>query len=58
MAGDDRRREWIRRHRDDPDVKAWLEANPPPKGWRGTRLEWAWAEMPVGILTGRPGRLL
>ena len=34
--------------RDDPEVKAWLEANPPPPDWKGTTMEWAWMKMPVG----------
>lgn len=42
---------------------AWLATNPPPRTWRGTRLEWAYLNMPalpwwlqrlINRLKGRP----
>lgn len=41
-----RMRDWIKANRKDPVVKDWLEKHPPPKRWHGTRLEWAFTEMP------------
>jgi len=60
MCPDERRdmERWIEANRHDPDVLSWLERNPPPSGWSGTRMEWAWTEMPVGIFSGRNGSLL
>lgn len=28
-------------------ANAWAAKNPPPKTWRGTRLEWAYLNMPA-----------
>ena len=41
-----RRAAWIRKHRTDPAVRAWLEKHPPPAEWTGTPLEWAYEERP------------
>lgn len=41
-----KRRAWCAAHKDDAGVSTWLDANPPPKAWRGSRLEWAYLEMP------------
>lgn len=52
-------RTWVREHRQDPKVRAWLKANPPPADWDGSALEWAYTERPdvsagsiVGVLVG------
>ena len=37
---------WCKRNRYHPAVLAWLEKHPPPPEWQGTRLEWAYTEMP------------
>lgn len=55
---DTKMRDWILEHKADPDVKQWLRDNPPPRGWLGTKMEYAYTEMPVGLFTGRAGRLL
>lgn len=37
---------WVKVHRRDPAVRQWLVDHPPPSGWRGTPLQWAYTEMP------------
>lgn len=49
---------WIRKHRDDPNVKRWLRENPPPREWTSTPMQWVALEMPIGIFTGRFGSIL
>lgn len=39
-------RKWIKEHRQDPKVKAWLKKHPPPPEWEGSRMEYAYTEMP------------
>jgi hypothetical protein len=51
-------REWIATWKDDPIVRQWIRDNPPPASWQGTPIEWAYTEMPFGIVTGRPGFLV
>lgn len=41
----ERRRAWCKRNFGNPLVRAWIAANPPPKEWQGSRLEWAYTEM-------------
>lgn len=50
--------EWVARWKADPIVRQWIRDNPPPAGWAGTPTEWACLEMPVGIISKRPGFLL
>jgi hypothetical protein len=40
---------WCTRNRRNKKVLAWLKQCPPPKGWKGTRLQWAWCEAPLWI---------
>lgn len=39
-------KEWAQENRNDPAVKAWIRENPPHKHWVGTKLEWAYLNMP------------
>ncbi len=41
---------WIVRHKHNRGLKAWLRENPPPKEWTGSRLQWAYTEMPIMYL--------
>lgn len=43
---DPKMQDWCKRNRYHPLVIAWLEKFPPPAEWKGTRLEWAYTEMP------------
>jgi hypothetical protein len=31
-------------------AQEWIRKNPPPPEWTGTPLEYAWEEMPIGLL--------
>lgn len=42
-----RMRLWCKRNYNDPAVRKWVEENPPPKEWEGSRIEWAYTEMPT-----------
>ena len=45
---------WCKHYENDPRVLAWLEKNPPPKEWQGSRLEYAYTEMPFTVLVFSP----
>lgn len=38
-------RDWIRKHKNDQKVKAWIRSNPPPAEWRGSKLSYAYLNM-------------
>lgn len=44
-----RRLAWKRKHASNPRVEAWLVQHPPPEGWQGDRLDWAYTEGPVWL---------
>ena len=37
---------WWAQHHNRAAVERWLKANPPPEGWRGTPLDYAYTERP------------
>lgn len=37
---------WIKEHRKSPEVQQWIEDHPPPEGWIGSPMAWAYTEMP------------
>lgn len=39
--------DWAKRHGRHPAVVRWLQDNPPPEAWEGSRLGWAYFEMPI-----------
>ena len=39
---------WIGEHRGDQSVRVWLAENEPPPEWEGSRMEYAYTEMPRG----------
>lgn len=45
-------RRWCRANSHNPKVLAWIEKNPPPKDWKGSKLQWAYTEMPWGGFFG------
>lgn len=38
---------WIEKYKDNTACKKWLEDNPPPEGWHGTPMEYAFEEGPI-----------
>jgi hypothetical protein len=40
---------WCGLYCDHPTVKDWLAENPPPKDWTGSKIEWAFLEMPFWL---------
>lgn len=38
---------WCNKYKNNPGVKKWLKKNPPPKIWKGTKIEYAYTEMPT-----------
>jgi len=53
-------RQWVAAFRHNSQVAAWLKNNPPPAGWQGTALEWAYTEMPLFFTLNEaegPGRV-
>jgi len=43
-------KKWIKENRRSKEVIEWLSNNPPPEEWTGTRMEWAYTEMPQGFI--------
>lgn len=43
----DKMQAWIDENRHNINVKNWLKKNPPPEIWKGTKLEYAYTEMPT-----------
>ena len=39
--------QWVCANESHPEVKQWLVNHPPPTGWQGTPMEWAYLEMPI-----------
>ncbi|HXE43232.1 MAG TPA: hypothetical protein VN516_09430 [Candidatus Baltobacteraceae bacterium] len=39
-------------------IVSWFLDNPPPKGFRGSKIDWARLECPRGFLTGRFGCII
>ena len=46
MSDEARERRWIKQHRSDPAVRAWLRDHPPPAEWEGSPMQWAFTERP------------
>lgn len=45
---------WIADHRDDAAVLKWLQTHRPRSNWTGTWMQYAYCEMPRGVI----GRIL
>ena len=46
----DKMQAWIKMHKNNRKVKAWLKKNRPPEIWKGTDLEYAYTEMPSWVV--------
>ena len=54
LARTGKRQAWVAKNKNNESVKAWLEQNPPPKAFKGTKTAWAFREMPKReIVSGR-----
>jgi len=58
MNAEERMIDWCVEHEHDDAVWGWLSENPPPPLWNGSAIEYAYEEMPFGLLTGRPGCII